>query len=215
MSALVTASSATTPATISKYPRLVALPEQLTFEEAEEACLELRGTVAAPTEPHFEEYLEGLPKQQPHWAVYKDPLGNHTENEEYVDCYAIDSSQKDSAGHSKVLSKSCSEKLPAVCSVADGMKCSSKKELYFNGYCYKHIDELYNATEGEKACEMEGSTLASVHSAGENHAIRHDPRVWDRDGNSPMFVMTTRKFTVLPSDPVPAGPRRVLSECEV
>lgn len=59
MSALVTASSATTPATISKYPRLVALPEQLTFEEAEEACLELRGTVAAPTEPHFEEYLEG------------------------------------------------------------------------------------------------------------------------------------------------------------
>lgn len=117
--------------------------------------------------------------------MYKDPLGNHTENEEYVDCYAIDSSQKDSAGHSKVLSKSCSEKLPAVCSVADGMKCSSKKELYFNGYCYKvggcrcfsmislqHIDELYNATEGEKACEMEGSTLASVHSAGENHAIR-------------------------------------------
>lgn len=42
----------------SKYPRLVSLPEKLTFEEAEEACLELRGTVAAPTEPHFEEHLK-------------------------------------------------------------------------------------------------------------------------------------------------------------
>ncbi|KAH7707711.1 proclotting enzyme-like protein, partial [Aphelenchoides avenae] len=42
----------------SKFPRLVSLPEKLTYEDAEEACLKLRGTVAAPTEPHFAEHLK-------------------------------------------------------------------------------------------------------------------------------------------------------------
>ncbi|KAH7706838.1 hypothetical protein AAVH_25942, partial [Aphelenchoides avenae] len=121
----------------SKYPRLLRLPEQLTFEEAEKACLELRGTVAAPTEPKFQEYLKGLSHRGPYWALYTDPLGNDTKNEKYLDCYAIDTSHKDSAGHYKKITKGCNSELPVVCSVADDKKCSGKKELYFNGYCYK------------------------------------------------------------------------------
>ncbi|KAH7693949.1 hypothetical protein AAVH_39011, partial [Aphelenchoides avenae] len=112
-----------------------------------------------------------LTKQQPHWALYKDPRGNDIKNGNYVDCYAIDTSQKGSAGHYKVLSKHCSEKLPVVCSVADGEKCAGKKEMGFNNTCLKIVGEgdEFDAENGEKACEKEGAKLASVHSWMEDY----------------------------------------------
>ncbi|KAH7724263.1 proclotting enzyme [Aphelenchoides avenae] len=132
----VSTTTSTTTTTTSQ-PRLVPQPEPVTLEEAEKACFALHGTVAAPTEPGFTEYLKGLPNHGPHWTLYNDPWGNNTREDSYVDCYAIDSSQTDAAGHYKIVTKSCNEKLPVVCSVAGGGRCSSNKELYFNGNCYK------------------------------------------------------------------------------
>lgn len=87
--------------------------------------------------PRPEDQALGLSQRGPYWALYTDPLGNDTQNDNYVNCYAIDSSHKNSAGRYKMITKGCNSELPVVCSVADRKRCNGKKELYSNSYCYK------------------------------------------------------------------------------
>lgn len=151
---------------------LVRVPGEMTFEEAEKACLQRHGTIATPNGPeNLAGFFEGLkPEEQgTYWVLNRDPReGSPNAGQcDWMRNMSVMHGGPCDGGGGKAM---------VVCAIGGGDKCTGKDQLYFNGSCYwiEGSGADYNATEGEAKCEQasSGAKLASIHSEAENYAIR-------------------------------------------